>query len=95
VGTNAQTMVWMMDTYPGVRRQHEPGRGRGVVTGKTLSAGGSHGREAATGQGIVHCITEWARDRRFDLNGATYTVQGFGNVGSNTARILARTGAPR
>ena len=47
----------------------------------------------ATGQGIVHCITEWARDRRFDLNGATYTVQGFGNVGSNAAKILARTGA--
>ena len=93
VGTNAQTMVWMMDTYLAFADNMNRGEARGVVTGKTLSAGGSHGREAATGQGIVHCITEWARDRRFDLNGATYTVQGFGNVGSNTARILARTGA--
>ena len=93
VGTNGQTMVWMMDTYMAFGDSGNRGESKGVVTGKTLAAGGSHGREAATGQGIVHCITEWARDRRFDLNGATYTVQGFGNVGSNTARILARTGA--
>ena len=66
---------------------------RRVVTGKTVNSGGSLGRETATGQGIVHCIVEWARDRRFDLNGATYMVQGFGNVGSNAAKILARTGA--
>jgi glutamate dehydrogenase (NAD(P)+) len=93
VGTNAQTMVWMMDTYLAFADTANRGEARGVVTGKTLSAGGSHGREAATGQGIVHCITEWARDRRLDLNGVTYSVQGYGNVGSNTARILARTGA--
>jgi len=64
-----------------------------VVTGKTVASGGSLGRESATGQGVVHCIVEWARDRRFDLNGSTFTVQGFGNVGSNAAKILARTGA--
>jgi glutamate dehydrogenase (NAD(P)+) len=93
VGTNAQTMVWMMDTYLAFADAVNRGEARGVVTGKTLSAGGSHGREQATGQGIVHCITEWARDRKVDLNGVTYTVQGYGNVGSNTARILARTGA--
>jgi glutamate dehydrogenase (NAD(P)+) len=93
VGTNAQTMVWMMDTYLAFADAVNRGEARGVVTGKTLSAGGSHGREQATGQGIVHCITEWARDRRLDLNGLTYTVQGYGNVGSNAARILARTGA--
>jgi glutamate dehydrogenase (NAD(P)+) len=93
VGTNGQTMVWMMDTYLAFADTANRGDARGVVTGKTLSAGGSHGREQATGQGIVHCITEWARDRRLDLNGVTYAVQGYGNVGSNTARILARTGA--
>ena len=93
VGTNAQTMVWMMDTYMGLAGAEQMHAGRGVVTGKTISAGGSHGREAATGQGIVHCVAEWARDARFDLNGATFSVQGFGNVGSNTAKILARTGA--
>jgi glutamate dehydrogenase (NAD(P)+) len=92
VGTNAQVMVWMMDTYMSLNAQTSQA-GRGVVTGKTIAAGGSYGRESATGQGIVHCITEWARDRRFDLNGATFTVQGFGNVGSHTAKILARTGA--
>ena len=93
VGTNGQTMVWMMDTYMAFGDSVNRGESKGVVTGKTLAAGGSQGREAATGQGIVHCIAEWARDRRFDLNGSTYTVQGFGNVGSNAARILARTGA--
>jgi glutamate dehydrogenase (NAD(P)+) len=93
VGTNGQTMVWMMDTYMNVVGFTDKNANRRVVTGKTLASGGSHGRESATGQGIVHCITEWARERRFDLNGSSYTVQGFGNVGSNAAKILARTGA--
>jgi glutamate dehydrogenase (NAD(P)+) len=93
VGTNSQIMVWMMDTYMNVVGSADKNANRRVVTGKTLGSGGSHGREAATGQGIVHCITEWARDKRFDLNGATFTVQGFGNVGSNAAKILVRTGA--
>jgi glutamate dehydrogenase (NAD(P)+) len=93
VGTNGQIMVWMMDTYMNVVGFTDKNANRRVVTGKTLGSGGSHGRETATGQGIVHCIAEWARDRRFDLNGASYIVQGFGNVGSNAAKILARTGA--
>jgi glutamate dehydrogenase (NAD(P)+) len=93
VGTNGQIMVWMMDTYMNVVGFSDKNANRRVVTGKTLNSGGSHGRETATGQGIVHCITEWARDRRFDLNGATYSVQGFGNVGSHASKILARTGA--
>ncbi len=93
VGTNGQIMVWMMDTYMNVVGFTDKNANRRVVTGKTLASGGSHGRETATGQGIVHCIAEWARDRRFDLNGATYMVQGFGNVGANAAKILARTGA--
>ena len=93
VGTNGQIMVWMMDTYMNVVGFTDKNANRRVVTGKTLNSGGSHGRETATGQGIVHCIAEWARDRRFDLNGSTYSVQGFGNVGSNAAKILARTGA--
>ena len=92
VGTNGQIMVWMMDTYMNVVGFTDKNANRRVVTGKTLASGGSHGRESATGQGVVHCIVEWARDRRFDLNGSTFTVQGFGNVGSNAAKILARTG---
>jgi glutamate dehydrogenase (NAD(P)+) len=66
---------------------------RRVVTGKTIAAGGSYGREQATGQGLVHCVIEWARDRHFNLNGCSFTVQGFGNVGSNAAKILSRMGA--
>ena len=93
MGTNAQTMAWMMDTYLSLGASNERHVNRAVVTGKPLAVGGSRGREAATGQGVVHCIHEWARDKRFDLNGATFTVQGFGNVGSNTAKILARSGS--
>jgi glutamate dehydrogenase (NAD(P)+) len=93
VGTNSQIMVWMMDTYMNVVGFTDKHANKRVVTGKTLASGGSHGRESATGQGIVHCITEWARDKPFDLNGATFTVQGFGNVGSNAGKILVRTGA--
>jgi glutamate dehydrogenase (NAD(P)+) len=42
---------------------------------------------------VVHCIVEWARDRRFNLNGCTFSVQGFGNVGAHAAKILAKLGA--
>ena len=92
MGTGAQTMVWMMDTYMNVVGVLDKNAMRRVVTGKSLSAGGSHGREAATGQGAVHCIVEWARDRRFDLTGKTVAVQGYGNVGSHTARLLSKLG---
>ena len=61
VGTNAQTMVWMMDTYINTGPTTEKNDQRAVVTGKTINAGGSEGREAATGQGVVHCIKEWIR----------------------------------
>jgi glutamate dehydrogenase (NAD(P)+) len=93
VGTNAQMMVWMMDTYMNVVGTEVKQSVRRVVTGKTPSSGGSLGRETATGAGVVHCITEWAHEKRFDLDGAGFIVQGFGNVGSHTARILAKTGA--
>ncbi|MGD8605735.1 MAG: Glu/Leu/Phe/Val dehydrogenase [Myxococcales bacterium] len=92
MGTNAQTMVWMMDTYVNTGPTYEKNDHRAVVTGKTINAGGSEGREQATGQGVVHCIREWARESRFDLEGSTAIVQGFGNVGSNTAVLLAKLG---
>jgi glutamate dehydrogenase (NAD(P)+) len=93
VGTNGQTMVWIMDTYMNVVGGAEKNAVRRVVTGKTITAGGSYGRESATGTGVVHCITEWARDRRFNLNGSSFTVQGYGNVGSWTAKLLSKMGA--
>ncbi|MDH4282456.1 MAG: Glu/Leu/Phe/Val dehydrogenase [Myxococcales bacterium] len=92
MGTNAQTMVWMMDTYVNTGPTYEKSDQRAVVTGKTINAGGSEGRESATGQGVVHCIKEWAREHRFDLEGATAIVQGFGNVGSNTSLLLSKLG---
>lgn len=92
VGTNAKTMVWMMDTYMNTGPTYQKNDQRAVVTGKTINAGGSEGREKATGQGVVHCIKEWARERRFDLEGATAIVQGYGNVGSNAALLLSKLG---
>jgi glutamate dehydrogenase (NAD(P)+) len=93
VGTNARTMVWMMDTYMNIVGQHEKNAVRQVVTGKTIASGGSYGRAEATGQGLVHCIEEWARETHFRLDGCSFTVQGFGNVGSHTARLLTKLGA--
>lgn len=92
MGTNAQTMDWMMDTYSNIAASRDRQAVRRVVTGKSLICGGSQGREGATGQGVVHCIEEWAKSRRFRLAGATLALQGYGNVGSNTARILSRRG---
>jgi glutamate dehydrogenase (NAD(P)+) len=63
-----------------------------VVTGKPVASGGTLGREKATGQGIVHCVVEWANEQKFALAGSTMSVQGFGNVGSHAAVILARLG---
>ena len=92
VGTNAQTMDWMMDTYLNVVSASERQAVRRVVTGKSIICGGSQGREQATGQGVVHCLTEWATRHRFELDGATLALQGFGNVGSHAAKILAKKG---
>jgi glutamate dehydrogenase (NAD(P)+) len=93
MGTDGQTMVWMMDTYLESTAAHERyGMGH-VVTGKTLECGGSEGRDKATGQGTVFCIEEWAKDRGVDLSQSTFVVQGIGNAGSWTAVLLARLGA--
>lgn len=93
VGTNGQTMVWLMDTYMNFVPQDRKNAVRGVVTGKTLTSGGSQGREKATGQGLVYVVQEWAKEHHFPLDGCTFIVQGFGNVGSFAARILSRLGA--
>jgi len=93
MGTNAQTMNWIMDTYMNSVGYATRNVHRGVVTGKSISCGGSEGREKATGQGLVYLIEEWARLKKFDLSRATYILQGFGNVGSWTAQLLAPLGA--
>ncbi len=89
VGTNSQVMAWMMDTYSQEVGYAVPG----VVTGKPLSIGGSLGREDATGRGVTDVILEALKHLKLKAEGATVAVQGFGNVGMHTARILHEVGA--
>jgi len=89
VGTNAQTMAWIMDTLSMHRGYSVPS----VVTGKPLSIGGSAGRTDATGQGVVYAIADAARRSGFPIDGARVAVQGFGNVGEAAARLLYQSGA--
>jgi glutamate dehydrogenase (NAD(P)+) len=93
VNTNAQVMAWMLDTYLSTIPPQERNRSVHVVTGKPIESGGSLGREKATGQGVVFMIEQWAGDHDLDLSGVTYMVQGYGNVGSWTARLMKPTGA--
>ena len=93
VNTNSQIMAWILDTYLSTISPHERQGCTHVVTGKPIESGGSLGRDKATGQGVVYTIEEWAKDNNFSLNGATYIVQGFGNVGSWTAKLLKQKGA--
>ena len=92
VGTNAQVMAWALDTYLNTVGMVSKQAVMGVVTGKPVSSGGTYGREKATGQGLVHCIREWADRARFDLQGKKLMVQGYGNVGSNAAVLLSYLG---
>jgi glutamate dehydrogenase (NAD(P)+) len=87
LNTNAQTMAWMMDAY-GQRYGYTPG----IVTGKPVELGGSLGRDAATGRGVVIVAEQAARYLNKPLEGATVAIQGFGNVGSWTARLILEHG---
>lgn len=84
VGTNSEVMSWFMDTYAMHKREYIPA----VVTGKPVELGGSEGRTEATAQGIVHCIDEAAEHLGKDRARSTAAIQGFGNVGFYTAKIL-------
>lgn len=92
VNTNAQIMAWILDTYLTTVPPLERGRSMHVVTGKPIESGGSLGRDKATGQGVVYLIERWAQQTDFNLRGARFLVQGFGNVGSWTARLLQGLG---
>lgn len=87
VNTDAQTMAWIMDAYS-ARHGYSPA----IVTGKPLELGGSLGRAAATGRGVVYCLAEAARSLQIDLDGARVAVQGFGNVGYWFARLVGALG---
>ena len=87
MGTNSQTMAWMMDAY-GQIHGHSPA----CVTGKPVEIGGSLGREAATGRGVSYLISQAANDMGMNPDGARIVIQGFGNVGTWTAELLQEYG---
>jgi len=89
VNTDAQVMAWVMDTYS----MHVGHTSTAVVTGKPLELGGSLGRREATGRGVMIVTREAAKHVGFDIKGATVAIQGFGNVGSVSAQLLAEIGA--
>jgi glutamate dehydrogenase (NAD(P)+) len=93
VGTNAQIMDWMMDTYINT---HTDGAHQGmvhVVTGKSVGCGGSEGREKATGQGICYVLSELLPEVNLKMSKLRLSLLGFGNVGAFTARTLSAEGA--
>jgi len=89
LGTNEQVMAWIMDTYSQQKGFSVPG----VVTGKPIEIGGSLGRREATGRGVVSCMVESCRHLGVAVEDARVVVQGYGNVGANTARIARHLGA--
>lgn len=88
MNTNAQIMGWMMDEYSKLTGQYEPG----FITGKAISVGGSLGRTAATGRGVVVAALEVLKLKGIAPHEATAAVQGFGNVGSWTAKLFCDEG---
>jgi glutamate dehydrogenase (NAD(P)+) len=89
VGTSPREMAWIFDTYS----MNKGYSVLGVVTGKPLEVGGSVGRVEATARGAAFCVREALRKRDVSIQGRKVAVQGFGNVGSNLALILAGQGA--
>jgi glutamate dehydrogenase (NAD(P)+) len=89
VNTNDQVMAWVMDTYS----MHVGHTATAVVTGKPIEMGGSLGRREATGRGVMIVTREAAKHLGLDIRGAKVAVQGFGNVGSVSADLLAKIGA--
>jgi len=88
IGTDEQTMAWMMDTYS-VNSGHTV---LGVVTGKPISLGGSQGRASATSRGVVHIALQAMSHLHLTPSESTAAVQGFGKVGRGSARFLADAG---
>lgn len=87
MGTDAQVMAWLMDEYS-ARSGYSPA----CVTGKPIELGGSLGRGEATGRGVMLVMREAARDHGVTWEGGRVAIQGFGNVGSHLARLLAEDG---
>ena len=89
MNTNGQIMTWFMDTISRMRGRLEPA----IFTGKPIPLWGSKGRNAATGLGVATCAIELMKVLGKDIKGMKCAIQGFGNVGSFTAKTLADAGA--
>jgi glutamate dehydrogenase (NAD(P)+) len=88
VNTNAQTMAWIMDEY-----SKYYGFNPGVVTGKPVDLFGSLGREEATGRGVMYALEECLKRDGRSMADVSVAIQGFGNVGSHAARLIAEQGS--
>jgi len=88
IGTDEQTMAWIMDTYSVNKGYTVPG----IVTGKPISLGGSHGRASATSRGVTHIALAALTHRGIRVEGASAAVQGFGKVGHDASLFLAEAG---
>jgi len=93
VGTNAQIMAWMADTYINFAESSSKITARGVVTGKPVEFGGSVGREKATGQGFVYVLAAVLPKMGMQMNRIEFSLIGYGNVGSWSARLLQKQGS--
>ncbi|MEX0719684.1 MAG: Glu/Leu/Phe/Val dehydrogenase [Balneolaceae bacterium] len=89
MNTNEQTMAWIMDTYSMKQKKSETA----VVTGKPIILGGSKGRKEATGRGVVTCTLAALGKLRISPSNTSIVVQGFGNVGSVSAKLMYEQGA--
>ena len=92
VGTNAQVMAWFADTYMNITQGVVGNDALAVVTGKPVEFGGSVGREKATGQGVIDVLVEMLPELGIDINGATCSLIGYGNVGSWAGKLWAERG---
>ena len=93
VNTNPQIMAWIADTFASTKSPSTRMQNLHVVTGKPMGSGGLEGRDRATGYGVVSTIKQWAKLHDVDLNGKTYIVQGFGNVGFWASHFMEKLGA--
>jgi glutamate dehydrogenase/leucine dehydrogenase len=90
VYTGGKEMAWIMDTYSVLKGNYVQPE---VITGKPLAIGGSLGRTEATGRGLAYTVREAAKKRNMDMKQATFVVQGFGNAGQFSSKLVEEQGA--
>jgi glutamate dehydrogenase/leucine dehydrogenase len=90
VYTGGKEMAWIMDTYSALKGNYVQPE---VITGKPLAIGGSLGRTEATGRGLAYTVREAAKKRNMDMKQATFVVQGFGNAGQFSSKLVEEQGA--